>query len=82
MHQKLQYMLYRVGPDLVGRVLDELFDSHVVRAQLGPCHGPKPYKFIRFGIIHGPKPYKFIGFGTINGPKPYKFIGFGTIHGV
>ncbi len=29
-------------------------------------HGPRPYKFIRFGDIHGPKPYKLMGFGDIH----------------
>ncbi len=42
-------------------------------------HGPKPYKFIRFGDSHGPKPYKLIGFGDSHGPKPYTFIGFGDV---
>ncbi len=28
-------------------------------------HGPKPYKFIRFGDIHGPNPCKFTGFGRV-----------------
>ncbi len=52
-----------------------------LRPGSGGIHGPKPYKFIRFGDIHGPKPYKFIGFGDMDVTRPYNFIGFGDIHG-
>ncbi len=35
----------------------------------------EPYEFIRFGDFHGPKPSEFIRFGDLHGPKPYEFIG-------
>ncbi len=32
---------------------------------------PNPIKFMVFGDIHGPKPYKFIGFGVLRNTQIY-----------
>ena len=43
------------------------------------CFGPRPYKFITFGVTDVTKPYEYIKCWAMVVTKPYEYIRFGAM---